>query len=63
MTLSPWPFYDHDEIQAVSDVLSSGKVNFWTGSLVRDFESAFSSYLSVPYCLATSNGTTALALA
>ena len=32
-----WPHYDNDEIAAVNAVLSSGKVNYWTGTeaLVR----------------------------
>lgn len=30
-TFPPWPFFDSDEIAAVSAVLRSGKVNYWTG--------------------------------
>ena len=28
---APWPFYAQDEIDAVRNVLASGKVNYWTG--------------------------------
>jgi len=30
-TFPPWPFFDSDEIAAVSAVLQSGNVNYWTG--------------------------------
>ncbi len=29
--LSPWPFYEDDEISAAMQVLKSGHVNYWTG--------------------------------
>ncbi len=58
-----WPFFDTDEIQAVSDVLASGKVNQWTGHQVRAFEQAMSERLGMPHAIALANGTVALELA
>ncbi|MES2203910.1 MAG: DegT/DnrJ/EryC1/StrS aminotransferase family protein [Pseudomonadota bacterium] len=60
---SPWPFYGEDEIQAVTDVLKSGKVNYWTGNIGREFEIAFAKYANCSYAIALANGTLALELA
>ena len=32
-----WPFYADDEIEAVAEVLRSGRVNQWTGETVKAF--------------------------
>ncbi len=37
----PWPWYDQDEIDAVTRVLRSGKVIYWTGTEGREFEREF----------------------
>ncbi len=64
MTASaPWPFFAPDEITAVTDVLTSGKVNYWTGTIGRDFERAYAAYVGVPHAIAVANGTVALDLA
>ena len=60
---SPWPFYAEDEIQAVADVLKSGKVNYWTGNIGREFEAAFAKYTNCAHAIALANGTLALELA
>lgn len=31
ISFPPWPSYEPDEIAAVTRVLESGKVNYWTG--------------------------------
>ncbi|SUA24786.1 pilin glycosylation protein [Neisseria gonorrhoeae] len=36
--LSPWPSFTREEADAVSKVLLSNKVNYWTGSECREFE-------------------------
>lgn len=36
--LSPWPCFTQEEADAVSKVLLSNKVNYWTGSECREFE-------------------------
>lgn len=58
----PWPFYADDEIQAVADVLRSGKVNQWTGPDVSEFERAFADYIGVKHAVAVANGTLSLEL-
>jgi len=60
---APWPVYQEDEIAAVEAVLRSGKVNYWTGSVSREFERDYAAYVGVPYAIAVANGTLALDLA
>jgi dTDP-4-amino-4,6-dideoxygalactose transaminase len=62
-TLSSWPFYDQDEIDAALRVLSSGKVNYWTGNEGKAFENEFSSWVDVKHSISLANGTVALELA
>lgn len=61
--LAPWPFHDADEIAAVTDVLASGRVNYWTGERGRAFEDAYAVHCGVRFGLAVANGTVALELA
>lgn len=61
--LAPWPFHDADEIAAVTGVLASGQVNYWTGERGRAFEAAYAAHCGVRYGLAVANGTLALELA
>jgi dTDP-4-amino-4,6-dideoxygalactose transaminase len=42
LLLPPWPAFDPDELAAVGAVLRSGRVNYWTGTVCRDFEAAWS---------------------
>jgi len=63
MSRLEWPYYEEDSIQAVTNVLKSGKVNQWTGNEVKMFEKEFSEYIGTKYAIAVSNGTTALELA
>jgi len=58
-----WPFFAKDEINAVTKVLRSGKVNQWTGEEVFCFEKEYSKLLGVNYAVALSNGSVALDLA
>jgi dTDP-4-amino-4,6-dideoxygalactose transaminase len=60
---SPWPFYEQDEIDAVSDVLSSGRVNYWTGDNGKEFEHEFARHFGAEYAIALANGTVALDIA
>ena len=57
-----WPFYADDEIEAVAAVLRSGKVNQWTGSLVKEFQTAFTDYIGAGHGLALANGSLAIEL-
>ena len=60
---SPWPLYSYEESEAVSKVLLSNKVNYWTGSECRNFEAEFSAWAGVEHAVALMNGTIALDLA
>jgi len=60
---APWPHYEEAEIEAVANVLRSGKVNQWTGEEVVAFEKDYASYLSRRHAVALMNGTVALELA
>lgn len=59
-TFPHWPFFDSDETAAVSTVLQSGHVNYWTGEECRLFEKEFASSIGVEYAVAMMNGTVAL---
>ena len=59
----PWPVFDPTEIEAVAEVLRSGKVNYWTGCRGRQFEEQFARAANCQYGVAVSNGTVALELA
>ena len=58
-----WPYFDEVQRAAVDAVLASGRVNYWTGSEVRQFETEYAAALGVPYAIAVSNGTVALEVA
>ena len=60
---SSWPSFTKKEADAVSEVLLSNKVNYWTGTVCREFEKEFATFANTKYAIAVSNGTTALDLA
>lgn len=57
-----WPQFQTGDIDAVADVLRSGRVNYWTGNEGRRFEQEFAAYTGVNYGVAVANGTVALEL-
>ena len=59
----PWPSFTQVEADAVSKVLLSNKVNYWTGQECREFEKEFAQFAGTKYAVAVSNGTVALDLA
>jgi len=61
--ISPWPLFTQEEADAVSNVLLSNKVNYWTGIEGREFEKEFAAWSGCEYAVALSNGTVALDLA
>jgi dTDP-4-amino-4,6-dideoxygalactose transaminase len=61
--ITPWPVYSEEEIEAVTNVLKSGKVNYWTGDIGKQFEKAYAESIGMPYGIAVANGTVALELA
>ena len=40
----PWPSFTQEEADAVSKVLLSNKVNYWTGQECREFEKEFATF-------------------
>lgn len=60
---APWPTFREDEVEAVADVLRSGKVNYWTGDQGRAFEAEYAGALGRRHAIAVANGTVALELA
>ena len=60
---SPWPNFTQIEADAVSRVLLSNKVNYWTGQECRKFESEFAEWADSDYAIAMGNGTLALDVA
>jgi hypothetical protein len=63
MDFAPWPSFSDDEIQAVVNVLKSGRINQWTGNEINAFEKEFSRYIGTTHAIALANGSLALDLA
>lgn len=60
---SPWPSFTQEEADAVSRVLLSNRVNYWTGTECREFEKEFAAWCTTDHAIALTNGTVALDLA
>ncbi|MGL4959351.1 MAG: DegT/DnrJ/EryC1/StrS family aminotransferase, partial [Plesiomonas sp.] len=60
---SPWPSFTQEEADAVSQVILSNKVNYWTGNECREFEKEFAAWADCAYAIALANGTLALDVA
>jgi dTDP-4-amino-4,6-dideoxygalactose transaminase len=58
-----WPVVAEDEIAAATNVLRSGKINYWTGDEGRRFEQEYAAYVGAKHAIALTNGTVALELA
>ena len=63
MNFPKWPKYEEDEIKEVERVLRSGNVNFWTGSVTREFEKEFAKFCNCKFAIAVANGSLALSCA
>jgi len=59
---SSWPSFTKEEAEAVSKVLLSNRVNYWTGDECRGFEKEFAQFADSEYAIALANGTVALEL-
>lgn len=59
----PWPSFTQEEADAVSQVLLSNKVNYWTGQECREFEKEFAQFAGTQYAVSLTNGTVALDVA
>jgi dTDP-4-amino-4,6-dideoxygalactose transaminase len=60
---APWPCFSQQEADAVTQVLLSNQVNYWTGQQCRAFEQEFAAAMDCQYAIALANGTVALDLA
>jgi len=60
MTNKNWPYYSIEEIKKVTEVLKSGKVNYWTGNYCKEFEKLYAQKFDLNYCITVANGTVAL---
>jgi len=58
-----WPYYEFDEIEAVKQVLASGRTNYWTGDECTLFETDYAAYCGRRHAIALANGSVALELA
>ena len=58
-----WPQFDRKTDKKILDILHSGKVNYWTGPVGMQFESAWAKWLGVKNAISVSNGTAALHVA
>ena len=55
-----WPQYSTKEVEIVSKILRSGKVNYWTGNQCKNFELLYKKKFNLNYCITLANGTVAL---
>jgi dTDP-4-amino-4,6-dideoxygalactose transaminase len=62
-SFAAWPSFTGEEIEAVSAVLQSNKVNYWTGEIGREFERDYAAYTGRRHGVAVANGSVALELA
>lgn len=58
-----WPQVSEEEVEAVTRVLRSGKINYWTGDEGRSFEREFADFVGCRYAVAVTSGTVALEFA
>lgn len=61
--LAPWPQFDNEQIAAATGVLSSGRVNAWTGEETAAFEREFAAWCGTSHAIAMANGSLALSAA
>ena len=61
--LAGWPQFDEKAIDAVQEVLRSGKVNYWTGPKGMEFERKYADWQGSKYAISASSGTSALHIA
>lgn len=60
ISFNDWPKFTKKEIKLASDVISSGKVNYWTGNFCKRFEYKFQSYFKLNHAITVANGSVAL---
>tara|TARA_Y100001933_G_scaffold202168_1_gene203966 strand:+ start:11625 stop:12791 length:1167 start_codon:yes stop_codon:yes gene_type:complete len=63
LLLPSWPQYDDRQVDAAVSVLSSGKVNTWTGEETSIFQAEFAAWCGSKDAIAIANGSLALSAA
>ena len=63
MTLASWPYFDVAQIEAATNVLTSGRVNSWTGGETSAFDQEFALWSASKHAIAMANGSLALSAA
>lgn len=63
MPFPSWPSYGAADADPLIDVVTSGRLNYWSGTCGMDLERRFVEDLGARHALATTNGTVALELA
>ena len=61
--INPWPHFDQGQINSAIRVLTSGKVNTWTGGETTAFEREFAEWCDCSRGIAMANGSLALSAA
>ena len=61
--MTNWPYYNSDQIDIITNVVKSNKVNYWTGDQCKKFEKEFSKKMKIAYSVSVANGTLALEIA
>ena len=61
--LPSWPYFGEEEITSAVAVLRSGKVNYWTGSVCKEFEAQYASVVGVKHAISAATGTVTLEMA
>jgi dTDP-4-amino-4,6-dideoxygalactose transaminase len=61
--LAGWPQFDEKSIAAVTEVLRSGRVNYWTGKKGMEFERKFAEWQGSKHAISVATGTAALHVA
>jgi dTDP-4-amino-4,6-dideoxygalactose transaminase len=60
---APWPWFEEEVIEAATQTLRSGKVNYWTGDEGRQLETEYAASIGCKHAIVVANGTVALELA
>jgi dTDP-4-amino-4,6-dideoxygalactose transaminase len=60
---APWPWFGEEVVDAATQTLRSGNVNYWTGDEGRQFETEYAASLGCKHAVVLANGTVALELA
>ena len=59
-TFPAWPQFNPAVYDKITDILKSGKVNYWTGKVGMEFEKKWAEWLGVGNAISVANGTCAL---